>query len=166
LVTSGISRSVGAQSFGGAHRGRVCVRVFIGVSVRACCVSRLPLATHLLPLRLTPTMTSIFQSQNQVCLAYTVFSVSFSPRRLQQPTHFPSTAHVAHLRSTPRRPATATSAPTSYRAGKEEQPHREGGSSVARRTGEELDDNPCLISNLLRSSNHLNWRRHMCREQR
>jgi hypothetical protein len=36
LVTSGISRS-GAQSFGGAHRGRVCVRVFIGVSVRACC---------------------------------------------------------------------------------------------------------------------------------
>jgi hypothetical protein len=37
LVTSGISRSVGAQSFGGAHRGRVCVHVFIGVSVRACC---------------------------------------------------------------------------------------------------------------------------------
>jgi hypothetical protein len=37
LVTSGISRSVGAKSFGGAHRGRVCVRVFIGVSVRACC---------------------------------------------------------------------------------------------------------------------------------
>jgi hypothetical protein len=37
LVTSGIFRSVGAQSFGGAHRGRVCVCVFIGVSVRACC---------------------------------------------------------------------------------------------------------------------------------
>jgi hypothetical protein len=37
VVTSRISRSVGAQSFGGAHRGRVCVRVFIGVSVRACC---------------------------------------------------------------------------------------------------------------------------------
>jgi hypothetical protein len=37
LVTSGISRSAGAQSFGGAHRGRVRVRVFIGVSVRACC---------------------------------------------------------------------------------------------------------------------------------
>jgi hypothetical protein len=37
LVTSGISRSAGAQSFGGAHRGRVCVRVFVGVSVRACC---------------------------------------------------------------------------------------------------------------------------------
>jgi hypothetical protein len=37
LVTSGISRSAGAQSFRGAHRGRVCVRVFIGVSVRACC---------------------------------------------------------------------------------------------------------------------------------
>jgi hypothetical protein len=37
LVTSGISRSVGAQSFGGAHRGKVCVRVFIGVSV--CVVS-------------------------------------------------------------------------------------------------------------------------------
>jgi hypothetical protein len=36
-VTSGISRSVGAQSFGGAHRGRVCVRVFIGVGVHACC---------------------------------------------------------------------------------------------------------------------------------
>jgi hypothetical protein len=27
LVTSGISRSAGAQSFGGAHRDRVCVRV-------------------------------------------------------------------------------------------------------------------------------------------
>jgi hypothetical protein len=37
VVTSRISRSVGAQSFGGAHRGRVCLRVFIGVSVRACC---------------------------------------------------------------------------------------------------------------------------------
>jgi hypothetical protein len=37
LVTSGISRSTGAQSFGGADRGRVCIRVFIGVSVRACC---------------------------------------------------------------------------------------------------------------------------------
>jgi hypothetical protein len=24
----------GAQSFGGAHKGRVCVRVFIGVSVK------------------------------------------------------------------------------------------------------------------------------------
>ena len=30
MVTSGIFRSAGAQSFGGAHRGRVCVRVFIG----------------------------------------------------------------------------------------------------------------------------------------
>jgi hypothetical protein len=37
VVTSRISRSVGAQSFGSAHRGRVCVRVFIGVSVGACC---------------------------------------------------------------------------------------------------------------------------------
>jgi hypothetical protein len=37
LVTLGISRTAGAQSFGGAHRGRVCVRVFIGVSVRARC---------------------------------------------------------------------------------------------------------------------------------
>jgi hypothetical protein len=37
VVTSRISRFAGAQSFGGAHRGRVCVRVFIGVSVRACC---------------------------------------------------------------------------------------------------------------------------------
>jgi hypothetical protein len=37
VVTLRISRSAGAQSFGGAHRGRVCVRVFIGVSVRACC---------------------------------------------------------------------------------------------------------------------------------
>jgi hypothetical protein len=33
LVTSGISRSVGAQSFGGTHRGMVCIHVFIGVSV-------------------------------------------------------------------------------------------------------------------------------------
>jgi hypothetical protein len=37
VVTSRISRSAGAQSFGGAHRARVCVRVFIGVSVCACC---------------------------------------------------------------------------------------------------------------------------------
>jgi hypothetical protein len=37
VMTSRISRSAGAQSFGGAHRGKVCVRVFIGVSVRACC---------------------------------------------------------------------------------------------------------------------------------
>jgi hypothetical protein len=31
MVILGISRS------GGAHRGRVCVRVFIGVSVHVCC---------------------------------------------------------------------------------------------------------------------------------
>jgi hypothetical protein len=38
VVTSRISISAGAQSFrGGAHRGRVCVHVFIGVSVYACC---------------------------------------------------------------------------------------------------------------------------------
>jgi hypothetical protein len=37
MMTSGISGSAGAQSFEGAHKGRVCVRVFIGVSVRACC---------------------------------------------------------------------------------------------------------------------------------
>ena len=30
VVTSGIFRFAGAQSFGGTHRGRVCVRVFIG----------------------------------------------------------------------------------------------------------------------------------------
>ena len=30
VVTSRIFRSASAQSFGGAHRGRVCVRVFIG----------------------------------------------------------------------------------------------------------------------------------------
>jgi hypothetical protein len=36
MVTSGISRFVGAQSFGVAHRGRFCVPIFIGVSVRAC----------------------------------------------------------------------------------------------------------------------------------
>ena len=30
VVTSRIFRSAGAQSFGGAHRGRVYVRVFIG----------------------------------------------------------------------------------------------------------------------------------------
>jgi hypothetical protein len=37
LVTSGISRFVGAQSFGDTHRVSVCVRVFVGVSVCACC---------------------------------------------------------------------------------------------------------------------------------
>jgi hypothetical protein len=37
VVTSRISRSVDAQSFEGAHRGKVCVRVFIWVSVYACC---------------------------------------------------------------------------------------------------------------------------------
>jgi hypothetical protein len=36
VVTSRIPRSAGAQSFRGAHRGRVCICVFIGVSVRAC----------------------------------------------------------------------------------------------------------------------------------
>jgi hypothetical protein len=40
VVTSRISRSTGAQSFGDAHRGRVCVCVFIVVSVRACCERR------------------------------------------------------------------------------------------------------------------------------
>jgi hypothetical protein len=33
VVTSGISRSIGTQSSGDAHRSRVCVCVFIGVSV-------------------------------------------------------------------------------------------------------------------------------------
>jgi hypothetical protein len=37
VVTSRISRSAGAQSFEGAHKGRVCVLVFIGVSMCACC---------------------------------------------------------------------------------------------------------------------------------
>jgi hypothetical protein len=37
VVTSRISRSAGAQSSGGADKGKVCVRVFIEVSVRACC---------------------------------------------------------------------------------------------------------------------------------
>jgi hypothetical protein len=37
VVTSRIFRSAGAQSFGGAHRDRVCVPVIIGVSVRVCC---------------------------------------------------------------------------------------------------------------------------------
>jgi hypothetical protein len=37
VVTSRISKSAGAQSFGGAHRGRVYVHVFIEVSVCACC---------------------------------------------------------------------------------------------------------------------------------
>jgi hypothetical protein len=37
VVTSRISRSAGAQSFGGAHMGRICVHIFIRVSVRACC---------------------------------------------------------------------------------------------------------------------------------
>jgi hypothetical protein len=36
VVISRISRSVGAQSFGRAHRGRACIHI-IGVSVRACC---------------------------------------------------------------------------------------------------------------------------------
>jgi hypothetical protein len=37
VVTSRIFISVGAQSVGGAHWGRVCVCVFIDVSVRVCC---------------------------------------------------------------------------------------------------------------------------------
>jgi hypothetical protein len=37
VVTSRISRFAGAQSFGGAHRGRVWIRVFVRVSVRAYC---------------------------------------------------------------------------------------------------------------------------------
>ena len=37
VVTSEIFRCAGAQSFRGAHRGRVYVYVCIGVSVRVCC---------------------------------------------------------------------------------------------------------------------------------
>jgi hypothetical protein len=37
LVPLRIYRFAGAQSFRGAHRGRVCVCVFIWVGVRACC---------------------------------------------------------------------------------------------------------------------------------
>ena len=37
VVTSSISKpDPPAQCLGGAHRGRVCVRAFIGVSVYAC----------------------------------------------------------------------------------------------------------------------------------
>jgi hypothetical protein len=36
LVTLGISRSAGVQSYEGAHWGMVCVRVFIGVCVHEC----------------------------------------------------------------------------------------------------------------------------------
>jgi hypothetical protein len=40
IVTSSISRpDPPAQSSGGAHRGRVCVRVFIGMSVYTCNMS-------------------------------------------------------------------------------------------------------------------------------
>ena len=37
MVTSSISRFANpTQFFGGAHRDRVCIRMFIGVSVRLC----------------------------------------------------------------------------------------------------------------------------------
>ena len=37
VVTSSISRIAGpTQFFGGAHRNRVCVHAFIGVSARSC----------------------------------------------------------------------------------------------------------------------------------
>jgi hypothetical protein len=37
LVTDFMNHKIkSTQSFGGAHRGRVCVRVFIGVSARTC----------------------------------------------------------------------------------------------------------------------------------
>jgi hypothetical protein len=37
LVTDFVNLKIKpAQSFGGTHRGRVCVRVFIGVSARTC----------------------------------------------------------------------------------------------------------------------------------
>jgi hypothetical protein len=37
VVTSSISRTdPPAQSFGGAHRGRVCMRAFIGMGVCLC----------------------------------------------------------------------------------------------------------------------------------
>jgi aspartate carbamoyltransferase catalytic subunit len=37
LVTDFVNLKIkSAQSFGGAHRGRVCVRVFIEVSTRTC----------------------------------------------------------------------------------------------------------------------------------
>jgi hypothetical protein len=37
VVTLRISRSVGVQSFGGTHRGRVCIHVFLVVIMRTCC---------------------------------------------------------------------------------------------------------------------------------
>jgi hypothetical protein len=37
LVTSSILRFAGpTQFFGGAHKGKVCVRAFIGVSMHSC----------------------------------------------------------------------------------------------------------------------------------
>jgi hypothetical protein len=37
LVTDFVNLKIKpTQSFGGTHRGRVCVRVFIGVSIRIC----------------------------------------------------------------------------------------------------------------------------------
>ena len=36
VVTSEIFKSADAQSFGGAHRGKICICVFIGVSGRKC----------------------------------------------------------------------------------------------------------------------------------
>jgi hypothetical protein len=37
LVTDFVNLKIKlVQSFGGAHRGRMCVRVFIGVSARTC----------------------------------------------------------------------------------------------------------------------------------
>jgi hypothetical protein len=36
-ANSDFEKLLSAQSFGDAHRGRVCVRVFIGVSVCMCC---------------------------------------------------------------------------------------------------------------------------------
>jgi hypothetical protein len=69
VVTSRISRSAGAQSFGGAHRGRVCVYVFIRVSVLECC-------EHVLcNLKKTCTHPS---KKRYVYMVLLVFSFSFS----------------------------------------------------------------------------------------
>ena len=75
VVTSGIFRSAGAQSFGGAHRGRVCVRVFIGCEC-ACVLWASSLYCVILKKRKISPICGSEQKEDQLFLHDTVCDYS------------------------------------------------------------------------------------------
>jgi hypothetical protein len=72
VVTLGVSRSVGAQSFEGAHRGRVCVCVFIGVSLCAC-YERLYCTVQFLKNKKKEKLANMYQQVDGTSGLFTLF---------------------------------------------------------------------------------------------